>query len=215
MTWFGADPGGENNFGIAVLYEDGKYKTRCVGCVDEAMEWICEIGRPNGVGIDCPLWWSSGQGGGRKADQWIRKEGRISSGTVQSANSLQGAVLVQGMMLAVRLRNRYRGILITEAHPKAVLRFLRLPLDLEKWDEVQKHFKLKGSAPSSEHERDAVLAAVAIREGVRGVWSRDLSFNRYESELDPKRMWFGEVSYFWPNKRCSASARIPSAPSDG
>jgi hypothetical protein len=33
-----------------------------------------------------------------------------------------------------------------------------------------------------------------------GVWSRDLSINRYESEVDPKRMWFGEVSNFWPYK---------------
>ena len=68
MTWFGADPGGENNFGIAVLYEDGTYKTKCVDCADEAIDWIRKFGRPNGAGIDCPLWWSSGQGGGREAD---------------------------------------------------------------------------------------------------------------------------------------------------
>ncbi len=163
------------------------------------MAWICEIGRPHGVGIDCPLWWSSGQGGGRKADQWIRKEGRISSGTVQSANSLQGAVLVQGMMLAMMLRERYPGVPITEAHPKALLHFLGL--NQSKWDEVRKHFNpLEGDAPSSEHERDALLAAVAIRQGMTGVWSRDLSVDRCASELDPKRIWFGEVSYFWPPK---------------
>ena len=124
--WFGADPGGVDNFGIAVLRKDGTYDTKCVNCVDDAMDWIG--GRPNGVGIDCPLWWSSGQGGGRESDQWIRDQG-IPPGTVQSANSLQGAVLLQGMMLAVRLRERYGDVLITEAHPKAVLRFLCLPLD--------------------------------------------------------------------------------------
>ena len=137
--------------------------------------------------------------GGRKADQWIRDHG-IPPGTVQSANSLQGAALVQGVMFAVRLRERYQGVLITEAHPKALLRFLGLSSNLNKWGEIQECFKLKCSAPSSEHERDAVLAAVAAREGMTGVWSRDLSVNRWESELDPKRMWFGEVSYFWPNK---------------
>jgi predicted nuclease with RNAse H fold len=199
MTWFGADPGGADNFGVAVFREDGTYVTKCVSCADEALNWICKFGRPNGAGIDCPLWWSSGQGGGRKADQWIRDHG-IPPGTVQSANSLQGAALVQGVMFAVRLRERYQGVLITEAHPKALLRFLGLSSNLNKWGEIQECFKLKCSAPSSEHERDAVLAAVAAREGMTGVWSRDLSVNRWESELDPKRMWFGEVSYFWPNK---------------
>ena len=120
---------------------------------------------------------------------------------------------MQGMMLAMLLRERYPDVRITEAHPKALLQFLYL--NESKWEEVRKHFKLKGSALSSEHERDAVLAAVAAREGMTGVWSRDLSVDRCASELDPKRMWFGEVSYFWPNKRCSASARILSAPSDG
>jgi predicted nuclease with RNAse H fold len=197
MTWFGADPGGVDNFGVAALREDGTYDTKCVSCADDAMNWVRSLGRPNGVGIDCPLWWSSGRGGGRKADQWIRDQG-IPQGTAQSANSLQGAALVQGVMFAVRVRERYRGALITETHPKAVLRFLHLPLDLDKWDEVQEYFKLKGSAPPSEHERDAVLAAVAAREGMTGVWSRDLSVDRCANELDPKRMWFGEVSYFWP-----------------
>jgi predicted nuclease with RNAse H fold len=199
MTWFGADPGGAENFGVAILREDGTYVTGCVSCADDAVDWVREHGRPNGVGIDCPLWWSSGRSGGRKADQWLRDRG-ISPGTVQEANSLRGATLVQGVMLAVRLRERYPRLLITEAHPKAVLRFLHLPLDLEKWDEVGRHFDLEGNVPPSEHERDAVLAAVAARDGMKGVWSRDLSADRYTSELDPKRMWFGEVSYFWPPK---------------
>jgi predicted nuclease with RNAse H fold len=205
MTWFGADPGGADNFGVAVLREDGTYNTQCVNCADEAITWIREFGRPNGVGIDCPLWWSSGRGGGRKVDQWLRDQG-IPPGTVQAPNSLQGAVLVQGIMFAVRLRERYQGVLITEAHPKALLRFLGLSRELDKWDEVQKGFNLKGSVPS-EHERDAVLAAVAAREGMTGVWSRDLSISRYESEVDPKRMWFGEVSYFWPYKAVAARVK--------
>jgi len=171
MTWFGADPGGVDNFGIAVLQEDGTYETKCVSSVDEATDWIFGLGHPNGVGIDCPLWWSSGRGGGRKADQWLRDQEGINPATVQSANSLQGAVLVQGIMLAMLMRERYPGIPITEAHPKALLQFL--DLHESDWDEVRQHFKpLEGSAPPSEHERDALLAAVAIRQGMTGVWSR-------------------------------------------
>jgi predicted nuclease with RNAse H fold len=187
MTWVGADPGGTNNFGVAVLREDGTYNTQCVSCAEEAIIWMNEFGCPNGVGIDCPLWWSSGRGGGRKADQWLRDQG-IPPRTVQSANSLRGAVLMQGIMFAVRLREHHQGVPITEAHPKALLRFLGLSRGPDKWAEVQKAFHLEGNVPS-DHERDAVLAAVAAREGMSGAWSRDLSVDRYESvEADPKRM---------------------------
>jgi hypothetical protein len=106
MVWFGADPGGTRNFGVAVLRYDGSYITKCVDCADEAVEQMSE--RPGGIGIDCPLWWS-------------------------------------------------------------------------------------------EHECDAVLAAVAARNGVSRIWRHDLSLQRSESELDPKQMWFGEVNYFWPD----------------
>jgi hypothetical protein len=59
--------------------------------------------------------------------------------------------------------------------------------------------KFSGKEPPSEHERDAILASVAARNGVTGAWMRDLSLQRDQHELDPKRMWFGEVNYFWPN----------------
>lgn len=201
MTWLGADPGGADSFGVAILREDGTYVTGCVSCADDAVKWADGHGRPNGVGIDCLLWWSSGESGDRKADQWLRAQG-IHPGTAQTVNSLRGATLVQGVMLALRLRDHYRNhdLLITEAHPKAVLRFLHLPLNLFKWDEVRRYFDLEGNVPPSDHERDAILAAVAAREGMKGVWSRDLSVARGTSELDPKRIWFGEVSYFWPPK---------------
>src|SRR6266446_4384905 len=114
MIWFGADPGGKNNFGVAVLLDDGTYKTECVSFVEQAIDWIREHDHIDGVGIDAPLWWSSGPSGDRKADNELRKYG-----PVQAPNSLRGAVLVQGVMLATRLRQLYPQISITEAHPKA------------------------------------------------------------------------------------------------
>jgi hypothetical protein len=87
MTWHGADPGGINCFGVAALEDDGSFKTWLCSSVDEAMTKIVE---PTGVGIDCPLWWSSGEGGGRLADGWLRQTYQIPPGTVQSVNSLRG-----------------------------------------------------------------------------------------------------------------------------
>jgi predicted nuclease with RNAse H fold len=193
MLWFGADPGGKKNFGVAILRDDGSYCTKCVDCADEAVEWMSE--RPGGIGIDCPLWWSSSRSSDRLADRWLRAQG-VPSGTVQTANSLRGAALVQGAMFAVRARERYVGVTITEAHPKALLRVMAL--NKRPWNRIAEKFSLVGKEPR-ERERDAVLAAVAAREGIFGAWPRDLSLQRGERELDPKRMWFGEVNYFWPN----------------
>lgn len=68
------------------------------------------------------------------------------AGVVQDVNSLRGACLVQGVMAALKLRELYPALPITEAHPKA-LRWL-LPAVAE-------------FSATSEHERDALLAAIA------------------------------------------------------
>jgi hypothetical protein len=88
---------------------------------------------------------------------------------------------------------------ITEAHPKALLRMMGL--HKKPWTSIAATFNLVGKEPPSEHECDAILAAVAARNGLTGVWLRDLSLQYDDRELDPKRLWFGEVNYFWP-KEC-------------
>jgi len=192
MAWYGADPGGRNCFGLARLSKDGKFETILVSSVDEAMDFIEQ---PTALGIDCPLWWSSGKGGGRRADRWLRETYVISSGTVQSVNSLRGAVLVQGVMLAMRVRALNQNVLITETHPKALLKARKL----RDWKDTAKYFGLDGREPATEHERDAILSAVAAREGAQRHWTHDLSIERDKSELDPKDIWFGPVNYWWPN----------------
>ncbi|MBS0559589.1 MAG: DUF429 domain-containing protein, partial [Proteobacteria bacterium] len=115
--WVGVDPGGANNFGLAFVAPNGAIITHLVSCADEAVSLISV--EPLGVGVDAPLWWSSGRSSDRKADQWIRKTYKISAGTVQTANSLKGAALVQGVMFVARLRERFQNVRVTEAHPKA------------------------------------------------------------------------------------------------
>jgi predicted nuclease with RNAse H fold len=198
MAWFGADPGGLENFGLAELHDDGSFRTCCCSSVDEAVNWIEQ---PEAVGIDCPMWWSSAAGGGRSVDAWLRRTYDIHPGTVQSVNSLRGAVAVQGILLAMRLRVRSPSLPITEAHPKALLKALKL--DEAPWISIAEKFELIGPDPrqKSDHERDALLSAVAAREGQRQSW-HDLSVDpRCTSELDPNQLWFGPVSYWWPKTR--------------
>ena len=188
--WIGVDPGGRSSFGLAMLRGDATVRTTSISCALEALEWIEDV--PDGAGIDAPMWWSSGLSGDRQADRWIRRTYGIRAGTVQATNSLQGACLVQGVLFAEGLRRRYPHIHITEAHPKAVLRALGISHD--------QFFSQYGVDPDTtdEHERDAVIAAVAAREGFSERWPRDLALERLESEQDPSGYWLAPMHYFWP-----------------
>ena len=190
--WVGADPGGKDAFGLAFLDASGGLNCTTVSSVDEATGRIIQQGEPLALGIDAPMWWSSGKGGGRRADELLRKRYGIPSGTVQSVNSLRGAVLVGGTMLAFRVRREFRSTRITESHPKALLRALALD-----GSGFAKNFGIP-SAWSNEHERDAAIAAVCAKEGFEGRWTTDLASHRYDSEQDPKRYWLRPMCYFWP-----------------
>ncbi len=201
MAWFGADPGGANAFGVALLRPDGTFESATLSSTDEAIGWLTTRSvMIDAAGIDAPLWWSSGLGGVRKADQYLR--GRLHEagakdvgGTVQSANSLRGAVLIQGVLLATALRRQWRELPITEAHPKALLKAIwpQAPKGVSLWEEIARSYGLLGVPQESrhEHERDALLAAVAAREGYQRKWTRDLARERSQSEQDPASLPWG------------------------
>lgn len=193
-VWIGADPGGKKNFGLAILAPDGSAQTWCVNCADEAVEVVVDRVKsaPAGVGIDAPLWWSSAGSSDRKADKWLRKTFHLRGGQVQTGNSLRGGVLIQGMMFAHRIRECFSGVRITESHPNAVLRALNM-----NWKGFCQEFKVSSTA-QNKHEQDAVISAVAAREGFEGRWLKDLSANRHSSEQDPSRFWLAPIRYFWP-----------------
>ena len=227
MVWFGADPGGVNGFGVALLRANGSFESGVVSCADDAMKWLYEKAETIlAAGIDAPLWWSSGKNGERNADLFVR--GRLHEvgandvgGTVQSANSLRGAVLIQGVLLATALRQQWRELPITEAHPKALLKAIwpQAPKGASLWDEIARCYSLKGAPLDSEHMRDALLAAVAAREGYRRKWTLDLAMERSQFEQDPASLPWGPVSYWWPStgltmKEMAAELRaMPKPPS--
>ena len=151
MAWFGADPGGANAFGVALLLANGSFESGVVSCADDAMKWLHEKAETIlAAGIDAPLWWSSGKSGERNADRFVR--GRLHEagakdvgGTVQSANSLRGAVLIQGVLLATALRRQWRELPITESHPKALLKSIwpQAPRDASLWDKIARSYGLR------------------------------------------------------------------------
>ena len=191
--WVGADPGGKGKFGLAFLDETGKQLTcDSVSSVDEAVGKIVSRGAPLGIGIDAPMWWSSRKGASRKVDERIRKKYGIRSGTVQSANSLRGAALVGGAMLAFRIREKFPDTRITETHPKALLGAFKLD-----GTGFAERFKIP-TGWNNEDERDALIGAVCAREGFEGRWTFDLACCRDDSEQNPSSYWLAPMRYFWP-----------------
>ena len=154
-TWVGADPGGKGSFGIAILADGKEPECSSVDCADEAIAFVRNrlYEAPAGVGVDAPLWWSSGQSGDRHADQWLRKRYGLSGGAVQVAENC--------------------------------------------WDIFAARFHAKAT-PSDEHTRDAMVCAVAAKEGLEGRWTHDLSATRLAAEQDPNSYWLAPVHYYWP-----------------
>jgi predicted nuclease with RNAse H fold len=194
--WIGVDPGGVGCFGVAILEPDGTGHTYCVDHVDAAVEIVrANVQVAAGVGVDAPLWWCSGKGGVRKADQWIRDTYHLHSRNVQAVNSLWGSVVAQGMMVVARVRAFFPDVRVTETHPKAVLS----ALGREAWTHYFDALHLDVTLDSQpDHRRDAVISAVAAREGFEDRWKKDLIEDRYPSEQDPSAHWIAPVHYFWP-----------------
>lgn len=199
QVWIGADPGGKGNFGLAILESNGSATTYCVDCADEAIQIVVKRvdSAPSGIGVDAPLWWSSGRSGDRQADQWLRTRYSLPGGQVQAANSLRGAALVQGAMFVQRMRERFPDVGVTETHPKAVWK----ALEMESGNALITHYSVRAEIRDhQEHERDAIISAIAAREGFEGRWLNDLGRTRYPSEQDPSTFWLAPIHYFWPEQ---------------
>ena len=98
------------------------------------------------------------------------------------------------MMFVQRLRERFPAANVTETHPKAVLKALG-----QSWEDFRRRFDVNTEIDDSrEHERDAIIGAVAAREGFQGRWKSDLSIDRDPSEQDPASFWLAPIHYFWP-----------------
>lgn len=192
----GLDPGGHENFGWCIVDDSTCLPTapRASGransaplAIKQALEALGQLpsdGCLAAAGIDAPLFWSPS--GSRIVDELVRVAIRKlgaphAAGTVQNINSLRGACLVQGMLAALQLRERFPSLPITEAHPKA-LRWL-LP-------------EVAMINSESEHERDAFLAALtawAVLHKPAG-WS-----NLLEQEANPYSPVEQPLFYTMPN----------------
>ena len=134
--FLGFDPGGEMSFGWAVCKaRESILEVKSTGTASNAEDAIDKtvLKYTNdtiiGVGIDAPLFWS--RKSNRDVDENLQRAISIKGckkpkNTVLKINSLRGACLFQGILIAYLLRERIPEILITESHPTAMLYLMGL-----------------------------------------------------------------------------------------
>ena len=188
MTFIGFDPGGATSgFGCAILQGE---RSTCatVDSVDGAMRWAAEAcggTTPAAAGIDTLLFWQTTPSGWRGADEYLRRRYPGSRSSVLCSNGLYGSMSVQGATLALRLRELWPDVVLTETHPKVLWAHLDTGFDYPRnprtdvgavgWLE-----RATGTAleVENEHEFDAALSAWAAIQGYEGAWTRDLALER-------------------------------------
>lgn len=207
----GFDPGGSDGFGWCVL-QDAPYAPVAIhnaGVSDNAAAAFAAVVScvPKdsivlSAGIDAPMFWNPA--GDRQADRTVRasvkaKGAASPGGTVQAVNSLRGACVTQGIMIASLLRDRWPHLPITEAHPKAYLWTTGMAGIGKPADAITlaslKEFAPSATLSASEHARDAAIAAFAswaMTHRVKG-W-RDL----FREEAKPYVPIPEPIAYWYP-----------------
>ena len=179
----GFDPGGRGNFGWCLMELTDSLVVvdhGLVNCADEAFDKMKEHldGELVAAGIDALLYWAR-RGGHRKSDKHVH---RTSGADVMAVNSLQGACLIQGFLLAKRIKFEYPDCMITETHPKALLKI----------SDGARKFK---NDEYSEDERDAMISAWAAAQCFLHGGKPNLFC--FENKKDI-HAFLEETIYWWP-----------------
>jgi hypothetical protein len=206
-TYLGYDPGGDGKHGVAVLRIAGgrpvEIDTHLLSTAESVIAFIGSAENVLlGIGIDTLTGWSTGSCGWRPADRWLRKQYPEVRNSVASANSLYGAMAVNGMSVLIALRDRFPNLFVTETHPKVLHWHLRR----ERYDYVNAAPQMNqvladqvgiSIAPKSDHEWDAAISSIAAYLGGSGQWSHDLHSLPVE---EAERLVFpcGPTQYAWP-----------------
>lgn len=224
----GYDPGGKNKNGAAIIkiYESNRISVEVTttSSVDETLEWFIksagEQAEVRAIGIDTLLSWSTGKSGWRPMDDWIKdwlrnkekKEAEKVRRSILSSNFLQGAMVVQGMAMAKKLRDKWKGIILNETHPK--VQFYAKSLKVYKYDEKDKGRRIKKwlrveisdqmdldhfPKMHNEHEWDALYSAWVTLQSIQSKSTPDL-LDITNSRASPSMLYpVPSVHYYWPS----------------
>jgi hypothetical protein len=206
LTVLGYDPGGNGSHGAAVVSResDGNLtvKVATKSSVAEVFNWFTDqcVTGPVAAGIDTLLSWPTrNEAGWRGVDTYLRLTYPDVANSVVSANSLYGAMCLNGMSLATKLRERWPHIVLNETHPKVL--YYALANRKYKYDDqivtwLQQEMKLTGQFQvSNDNEWDAAISAWYTLISVEQEPPRDLVD---EFQTDDEICPVGKVHYYWP-----------------
>lgn len=188
----GFDPGGKGKFGWCIA-RPSPWGIIKAGVADHAVDAFCKVkkavveqsGKLVAAGIDAPLYWPY-TGQSRESDKYIRQQidSKGAEGTVLAVNSLRGACLAQGIMIAEIIEKEYSSPAchITETHPKALLAVCPELKELVIGDE-------------NEHERDAIISAWAAAQSIS---NNGRNLYCCENKAAIYRNFLKETCYWWP-----------------
>jgi hypothetical protein len=206
-TVFGYDPGGKGAHGIAALHVvEGRARSIdafTASSVEEVIGRFEEEKATLGVGVDSLTCWSTGKGGWRPADLWLRRQYPEVSGSVMAPNSLRSSMTMGGMAFLIAARRSRPSIAITETHPK----LLSWHLSRSRYDYAAGRATMNAALhrllgcsvdTANEHEWDAAISAFAAFEGISRHWNRDLHALPAVSG-ERAILPCGMTNYFWPD----------------
>lgn len=108
--------------------------------------------------------------------------------------------------MAMRLRQQWPTVLLTETHPKVLWDHMAagVPYPREPSTDHPAVLLLTEALeasinPMNEHEFDALLSGWAADRACRGMWSLDLATIRAREQKVPNLSLVGDVHYFWPD----------------
>jgi hypothetical protein len=203
----GYDPGGDGAHGVAQLsLVEGKAaitSTETLGTAEDVITFLESLPTVAGIGVDTLTCWSTGGGGWRPADRWLRERYKEVRNSVMTPNGLAGSMGLNGMSVLLAVRHRLPNLPIIETHPKV----LYWALAKRKYDYASSRSQMEallgdavGAAvdTANEHEWDALLSAFAAASGVRQRWTNDLHAlpTRAGERLT---MPCGKTHYYWPD----------------
>jgi len=203
----GYDPGGNGAHGLALASMLGgvieRVSTRTFATTQGVIECVESLPAVRAIGVDTLTCWSTGSGGWRPADRWLRNRYPEVRNSVMTPNGLAGSMCLNGMSVLIAVRRRFPDAAIVETHPKVLYWALSGRKHSYSSINVEMDRLLCAAYPATfstnnEHEWDAALSALAAVRGILGHWRTDLhslATSSGEALVTP----CGPTNYFWPD----------------
>jgi predicted nuclease with RNAse H fold len=202
----GYDPGGDGAHGVAVSsVSEGKPESvRChtFRTAHEVIDYLDALGAVVAIGVDTLTCWSTGSGGWRPADRWLRERYKDVRNSVMTPNGLAGSMGLNGMSVLISARTKNPDVFVVETHPKVL--YWALTKKKYNYHSMRADMELMlceahavALTTANEHEWDAALSALAAARGYLRTWRVDLHALPTvagERLISP----CGQTNYYWP-----------------